>query len=236
MKFILSDNEQVEGYAKLLNLTTRSDMADNKYFQAEPLVQDVAKALEVGRTPYTLTFFEQINSPQGPWLQMLQRAYYTDDDLDTVIADAQGRDEGDLLPVVGRALLLRTGPRRFARAVAAPTSPAGRSRRPSGSRSTLTMLAIRRQPPAGPTWRAMLATRRNKLTGLLFLAPALLFVLAFTVYPLVQMVWMSFNNWSLITPPEVHRDRQLHARVQRQPVLGVAELQPRSTRCSSRRS
>ena len=89
MKFILSDNEQVEGYAKLLNLTTRSDMADNKYFQAEPLVQDVAKALDVGTTPYTLTFFEQINSPQGPWLQMLQRAYYTDDDLDTVIADGK---------------------------------------------------------------------------------------------------------------------------------------------------
>ena len=86
MKFILSDNEQVEGYAKLLNLTTRSDMADNKYFQAEPLVQDVAKALEVGRTPYTLTFFEQINSPQGPWLQMLQKAYYTDEDLDSIIA------------------------------------------------------------------------------------------------------------------------------------------------------
>jgi multiple sugar transport system substrate-binding protein len=89
MKFILSDNEQVEGYAKLLNLTTRSDMADNKYFQAEQLVQDVAKALEVGRTPYTLTFFEQINSPQGPWLQMLQRAYYTEDDLDQVINDAK---------------------------------------------------------------------------------------------------------------------------------------------------
>jgi multiple sugar transport system substrate-binding protein len=89
MKFILSDNEQVEGYAKLLNLTTRSDMADNKYFEAEPLVQDVAKALDVGRTPYTLTFFEQINSPQGPWLQMLQRAYYTDEDLDTIINDTK---------------------------------------------------------------------------------------------------------------------------------------------------
>ncbi len=89
MKFILSDNEQVEGYAKLLNLTTRSDMADNKYFQAEPLVQDVAKALAVGRTPYTLTFFEQINSPQGPWLQMLQRAYYKDDAIATVISDAK---------------------------------------------------------------------------------------------------------------------------------------------------
>src|SRR5262245_32131778 len=89
MKFLLSDEVQVEGYAKLLNLTTRSDMVDNKYFKAEPLVQDVAKALSVGRTPYTLTFFEQINSPQGPWLQMLQRAYYTDDAIDTIIKDAK---------------------------------------------------------------------------------------------------------------------------------------------------
>ncbi|WP_433376639.1 ABC transporter substrate-binding protein [Actinoplanes sp. CA-142083] len=89
MKFLLSDEVQVEVYAKALNLTTRSDMVDNKYFKAEPLVQDVAKALTVGRTPYTLTFFEQINSPQGPWLKMLQRAYYSDDDLDTVIADAK---------------------------------------------------------------------------------------------------------------------------------------------------
>jgi multiple sugar transport system substrate-binding protein len=89
MKFLLSDEVQVEGYAKLLNLTTRSDMTDNEYFAAEPLVQDVAKALEVGRTPYTLTFFEQINDPAGPWLQHLQRAYYTTDDLDTVINEAK---------------------------------------------------------------------------------------------------------------------------------------------------
>jgi len=89
MKFLLSDEVQVEVYAKALNLTTRTDMVDNKYFQAEPLVQDVAKALDVGRTPYTLTFFEQINSPQGPWLKMLQRAYYSDDPLDTIIADAK---------------------------------------------------------------------------------------------------------------------------------------------------
>jgi multiple sugar transport system substrate-binding protein len=91
MKFILSDEVQVEGYAKLLNLTTRADMIDNKYFEAEPLVQDVAKALTVGQTPYTLTFFEQINSPQGPWLQMLQRAYYTNDPIDQIIADAKAQ-------------------------------------------------------------------------------------------------------------------------------------------------
>jgi multiple sugar transport system substrate-binding protein len=89
MKFLMSDEVQVEVYAKALNLTTRSDMADNKYFRDEPLVRDVAKALTVGRTPYTFSFFEQINSPQGPWLKMLQRAYYTNDSLDTVIADAK---------------------------------------------------------------------------------------------------------------------------------------------------
>ena len=49
----------------------------------------MAKALAVGRTPYTLTFFEQINDPAGPWLQMLQKAYYTTDDLDKVIADGK---------------------------------------------------------------------------------------------------------------------------------------------------
>ncbi len=48
----------------------------------------------------------------------------------------------------------------------------------------------------------MYATRRRKLIGLLYLSPALLFVLAFTAYPLAQMVWVSFHNWSLITPPK----------------------------------
>ena len=99
MKFLLSDEVQVEGYAKILNLTTRSDMTDNKYFKAEPLVQDVAKALAVGQTPYTLTFFEQINSPQGPWLQMLQRAYYTDDPIDDDHRGREGADESDRRPV-----------------------------------------------------------------------------------------------------------------------------------------
>ena len=102
MKFLLSDEVQVEGYAKLLNLTTRSDMTDNQYFKAEPLVQDVAKALAVGQTPYTLKFFELINSPQGPWLQMLQRAYYTDDRSRHDHRRRQGADEGDRGRVAGR--------------------------------------------------------------------------------------------------------------------------------------
>lgn len=44
-------------------------------------------------------------------------------------------------------------------------------------------------------------TSRRRLTGIAYLAPALIFVLAFTVYPLGQMIWMSLHNWSLIAPP-----------------------------------
>jgi multiple sugar transport system permease protein len=47
----------------------------------------------------------------------------------------------------------------------------------------------------------MIAANRGRLTGLLFLAPALIFVAAFTAWPIIQMVWMSFHNWSLIEPP-----------------------------------
>jgi len=47
MKFLLSDEVQVEGYAKMLNLTTRSDMAHNKYFAEEPLVQKWPRRLKL---------------------------------------------------------------------------------------------------------------------------------------------------------------------------------------------
>ena len=41
----------------------------------------------------------------------------------------------------------------------------------------------------------------SRLIGALYLAPAVLFVLVFTVFPLSQMIWMSFHNWSLIEAP-----------------------------------
>src|SRR4249919_303221 len=46
----------------------------------------------------------------------------------------------------------------------------------------------------------MYSSRSSILVGLLYLAPAFLFVLVFTAYPFVQMVWMSFHNWSIIEP------------------------------------
>src|SRR5262245_29817551 len=42
----------------------------------------------------------------------------------------------------------------------------------------------------------------NRFIGLLYLAPALAFVAAFTAYPLFQMMWVSLTNWSLLAPPK----------------------------------
>ena len=46
----------------------------------------------------------------------------------------------------------------------------------------------------------MYNTTSHRWIGVLYLAPAVIFVLAFTAYPLSQMIWMSFHNWSLIEP------------------------------------
>jgi multiple sugar transport system permease protein len=48
----------------------------------------------------------------------------------------------------------------------------------------------------------MYSSPNSKWLGLLYLTPALLFVAVFTIYPLFQMVWVSFNNWTLISPPK----------------------------------
>jgi multiple sugar transport system permease protein len=48
----------------------------------------------------------------------------------------------------------------------------------------------------------MRVTRRRKLTGFLYVLPALLFVGVFTLYPFIRMFWISLNDWDLLTPPK----------------------------------
>jgi multiple sugar transport system substrate-binding protein len=93
MRFILSDDVQVNSYAQLGNMTTRADMSDNEFSNQDEDVADTAQALPVAQTPFTLKFFELINSPQSPWLQMLQRVYYSDDPIDEIIADTKAEME-----------------------------------------------------------------------------------------------------------------------------------------------
>ena len=46
----------------------------------------------------------------------------------------------------------------------------------------------------------MYTSASSRLTAILYLAPLTIFVLVFTAFPLSQMIWMSFHNWSLIEP------------------------------------
>ena len=48
----------------------------------------------------------------------------------------------------------------------------------------------------------MYAGNRSRLTGFLYLLPALLFVIVFVAYPFVQLIVVSQHSWSLITPPK----------------------------------
>ena len=89
MRFLLSDEVQVDVYAQNGNMTTREDMAENEFSAVDEDVVATAQAIPIAQTPYTLKFFELINSPQSPWLRMLQRVYYTEDDIATIIADAK---------------------------------------------------------------------------------------------------------------------------------------------------
>jgi multiple sugar transport system permease protein len=53
---------------------------------------------------------------------------------------------------------------------------------------------------ASPNWKGLgMVAKRSGLVGFLYLAPALAFVAAFTLYPFAQMGWMSLHNWSLLS-------------------------------------
>lgn len=84
----LTDEAQLEGLAKNLILPSRTDLADNKYFQEEPRYITTAKAVGIGQTPYAFHFNDMVNADQSPWLTMLQTAIF-DGDIDGAIKTAQ---------------------------------------------------------------------------------------------------------------------------------------------------
>jgi multiple sugar transport system substrate-binding protein len=84
----LTDEAQLEGLAKNLILPSRSDLADNQYFAAEPRYITTAEAVGIGQTPYAFRFNDMVNADQSPWLTMLQTAVF-DGDIDGAIETAR---------------------------------------------------------------------------------------------------------------------------------------------------
>jgi len=84
----LTDEAQLEGLAKNLILPSRSDLAANAYFEAEPRYVTTAQAVGIGQTPYAFRFNDMVNADQSPWLTMIQTAVF-DGDIDGAIATAR---------------------------------------------------------------------------------------------------------------------------------------------------
>jgi multiple sugar transport system substrate-binding protein len=84
----LTDEAQLEGLAKNLILPSRTDLADNKYFQEEPRYIVTAQAVGIGQTPYAFHFNDMVNADQSPWLTMIQTAVF-DGDVEGAIEGAR---------------------------------------------------------------------------------------------------------------------------------------------------
>jgi multiple sugar transport system substrate-binding protein len=80
----LTDEAQLQGLAKNLILPSRSDLADNEFFKAEPRYITTAKAVGIGKTPYAFHFNDMVNADSSPWIIMLQTAVF-DGDIDGAI-------------------------------------------------------------------------------------------------------------------------------------------------------
>jgi multiple sugar transport system substrate-binding protein len=84
----LTDEAQLNGLAKNNILPSRTDLADNEFFKAEPRYVTTATAVGIGQTPWALHFNDMVNSDGSPWLQMLQTAIF-DGKVDDAISTAR---------------------------------------------------------------------------------------------------------------------------------------------------
>src|SRR5260221_754238 len=88
IQWSLSDDVQLEQFAKNSQLPVRTDLAKNKYFYSHPRLELNAEAMGLVLTPYSLKYNELFNDANGPWLAMLQSAIF-DGKVDDAITTAQ---------------------------------------------------------------------------------------------------------------------------------------------------
>ncbi|MFV0384071.1 ABC transporter substrate-binding protein [Paracoccus sp. (in: a-proteobacteria)] len=73
------------------SLPVRGDIAAEALEGLDPRYLIAAEAMSKGRTPYSIVFNDLINSRNGPWITMLNKAFFakSDDDVQEAIDDAQ---------------------------------------------------------------------------------------------------------------------------------------------------
>lgn len=90
IKWCLSEDVQVQQFAKNGSIPVRSDLASNEYSKLDPRYVLVSQLMNKGKTPYTLRYNELINDSNGPWLGMIQDAIFGGD-VDAAVKKAQDR-------------------------------------------------------------------------------------------------------------------------------------------------
>ncbi|MFC0506493.1 ABC transporter substrate-binding protein [Micromonospora costi] len=78
LAWTMSDEAQVEVVAKNKGVPTRTDLASNKYSQADERIVLINSLMAKGRTPYARNFNASFNDPQSPWLQTVRGALFDD--------------------------------------------------------------------------------------------------------------------------------------------------------------
>lgn len=76
LQWTLSEAGQVDVYAKMHQMTVRSDLADNQYAKADPRLVALNELVGKGDTPKALNYGQTFNDPNGPALGMFQAALF----------------------------------------------------------------------------------------------------------------------------------------------------------------
>ncbi|MBF8191418.1 sugar ABC transporter substrate-binding protein [Nonomuraea sp. K274] len=79
LKWSLTDQPQLEVWAKNNNLTPRFDLASNQYTAKDPARVTAIEGLRDGYTPATLPYGEIFNNANGPWLAGLRGHIFNGD-------------------------------------------------------------------------------------------------------------------------------------------------------------
>ena len=74
----LGDVAQVEVLAKVNNVVARTDLASNKYSDADPRLVTINEIAGEGKTPLAVNYGAAFNDPNGPWLVMVRDQIFGD--------------------------------------------------------------------------------------------------------------------------------------------------------------
>lgn len=76
LKWTLEDKQQIDIYASKNFMTSRRDLAENKFALADPRMVLLNKLITTGQSPYSPRFFQTFNDPNGPWLLFVREAIF----------------------------------------------------------------------------------------------------------------------------------------------------------------